>query len=75
MLKNNLDYIMWSRKIEATQLAQKAGLSRQIISQIRNNPRHGLTSTTIEKLCNALEITPSELLMWETEGSQTPVAA
>lgn len=69
---NNLDRLMWERKISAVELAQKAKVSVSQITLIRNNPRTNTTIETMEKICNALGVGLDELVSMEQE-SQTPV--
>jgi DNA-binding Xre family transcriptional regulator len=71
---NNLDRIMWERKITAVELARKSTVSIAKVNRIRNNPDENITKETMEKLLRALEIGLTELLAVEQE-SQTPVAA
>lgn len=43
------------------ELAKKAGVSRQRISNLENDEHASVTSKTILKICEALETTPDKL--------------
>lgn len=71
---NNLDHIMWQRRISNAELARRSGVDAARIGAIRNNPRENTTIETMEKICNALGVGLNELISVEQE-SQTPVTA
>lgn len=75
MFKNNLDTLLWERRMTVRELARRSGLGELTLQKIRNNPYEGMKLDTAAKICRALEITPDILLIWETEHNTTPVAA
>ena len=60
MLRNNLAKLMIDRGISATQLFNDTGIARSTISKISNNNTDKINLQTIDKICNYLEVSPSE---------------
>lgn len=75
MFKNNLDTLLWERRMTVRELASQAGLSELTLQKIRNNPYEGMKLETAAKICRALNITPDVFLSWEPQENTTPVAA
>lgn len=75
MFKNNLDTLLWERRMTVRDLAGLSGLSELTLQKIRNNPYEEMKLRTAAKICRALNITPDVLLSWEIEENTTPVAA
>ncbi|MCA0351989.1 MAG: helix-turn-helix transcriptional regulator [Chloroflexi bacterium] len=75
MIRNNLDEIMWRRKISVKDLSEQTGLTSARISNIKNNPTINITTETVAKLCKALGITVQDLLVFEDseEGSESKI--
>ena len=68
MLRNNLAKLMIDRGISATQLFMDTGIARSTISKISNNNTDKISSQTIDKLCNYLEVSPAEFFdFWPYE--------
>ena len=60
MLRNNLAKLMIDRGVTATQLFNDTGIARSTISKISNNNTDKISLQTIDKICNYLEVYPSE---------------
>lgn len=60
MLRNNLAKLMIDRSVTATQLFNDTGIARSTISKISNNNTDKISLQTIDKICNYLEVSPSE---------------
>lgn len=60
MLRNNLAKLMIDRGISATQLFNDTGIARSTVSKISNNNTDKISLQTIDKICNYLEVSPSE---------------
>lgn len=60
MLRNNLAKLMIDRGISATQLFTDTGIARSTISKISNNNTDKISLQTIDKICNYLEVSPTE---------------
>lgn len=65
---NNLDRLMWERKISAAKLAELSGVSAAKILMIRHNPEDNMTKETMEKICTALKIGLNELVTVKQES-------
>lgn len=61
MIKNNLSTIMGSKRINKAELARISGLSYDTILNLYNDVNKGIEFATLDKLCWALQCTPSEI--------------
>lgn len=61
MIQCNLRNILKARKIYISELSKKTGLSRTTITSLANRPGGSFNLDTIEKVCNALNISLYEL--------------
>ena len=52
------------RRLSYPELARRAGLSEDTIESIASRPSYNPTLRTIERLCNALDVSPRDLLAW-----------
>ena len=69
LLGNRIAQFRKKRKITQEKLAEKAEISNNYLSNIENN--HSIPSLeTVIKLCNALDITPNELLLGISKSEQ-----
>lgn len=67
-MENFLKKIRQDRKIGQSELAQKVGVSKQLINGFENN-RSGISNEVLKKISKALEVTPDAIL---TGKSHTP---
>ncbi|MBS7792012.1 helix-turn-helix transcriptional regulator [Roseococcus sp. SDR] len=58
----NLDVMMARRKIRGRDLAQRIGITEQNLSLLKSGKVRGVRFETLEKLCEALECQPGDLL-------------
>ena len=66
MLRNNLAKLMIDRGISATQLFNDTGIARSTISKISNNKTDKFSLQTIDKICNYIEVSPSDFFdFWD----------
>ena len=65
----NLDVVMAQRKISATQLAEKVGITLANLSILKNNKAKAIRFSTLEALCRALECRPADLLDYVEEDA------
>lgn len=61
----NLDVMMAKRKIGLGDLAKKVGITNANLSILKNNKAKAIRFSTLEKLCDALECQPGDLLVYE----------
>ncbi|HBW52584.1 MAG TPA: transcriptional regulator [Herpetosiphon sp.] len=75
MIRNNLDEIMWRRKISVKDLSERTGLTSARISNIKNHPTTNITTDTVAKLCKALGIAIQDLLIFDDseENSESKI--
>jgi putative transcriptional regulator len=59
---------MGEQKINATQLAKRAGLSRYAIYELYHERTKGIEFETLAKLCQALDCSVGELLEYVPEA-------
>ena len=64
----NLDVVMAQRKISATQLAEKVGITLANLSILKNNKARAIRFSTLEALCRALHCQPADLLEYAEEN-------
>ncbi len=65
----NLDVVMAQRKISATQLAEKVGITLANLSILKNNKAKAIRFSTLEALCRALHCQPADLLEYTEENN------
>lgn len=64
-MKNNLSTILGSRLMTITELARKTGLSRNTLTEIYYQRAKSVKLETLAKICDALQISLSELIEYE----------
>lgn len=62
MTNIKLKEILRSRYRTMTWLHEKTGISKNTLSLMSNNSSKGIQFDTLEKICNALDITPNDLI-------------
>ncbi|MBX9860028.1 MAG: helix-turn-helix transcriptional regulator [Sphingomonas sp.] len=63
-----LDVMLARRKMRSKELAQRIGISETNLSLLRSGKVKGVRFETLEKLCDALDCKPGDLLDFESEG-------
>ncbi|MGB5213223.1 MAG: helix-turn-helix transcriptional regulator [Anderseniella sp.] len=64
----NLDIMLARRKMRSRELAELVGITEQNISLLKSGKVKGVRFETLEKICQALNCQPGELLEYtETE--------
>ncbi len=58
----NLDVMMAKRKLGLAQLADKIDLTQANLSILKNNKAKAIRFSTLEKLCDALQCQPGDIL-------------
>jgi putative transcriptional regulator len=58
----NLDVQMAKRKMKLTELSHLVGISAQNLSVLKTGKARAIRFSTLEKLCQALECTPGDLV-------------
>ncbi len=65
----NLDVIMAKRKMSSGELAERIGITPANLSILKNNKAKAIRFSTLEKICEALDCQPSDLLEYVKEPS------
>lgn len=69
----NLDVIMAKRKIGATELAEKIGITPANLSILKNNKARAIRFSTLEALCRELRCQPADIFEYtEDEHDEQP---
>lgn len=63
----NLDVMMAKRKISLKDLAEEVGITNANLSILKNNKAKAVRLNTLEKLCEALDCQPGDLLEYEED--------
>ena len=58
----NLDVMMAKRKMSATELSKKLGITMANLSILKNNKAKAVRFTTLNDLCKALDSQPGDIL-------------
>ncbi len=58
----NLDVIMAVRKVGATELADRIGITPANLSILKNNKAKAIRFSTLDALCKALDCQPADIL-------------
>jgi predicted transcriptional regulator len=58
----NIDVMLAKRKMSVTELSQKVGITMANISILKNSKAKAIKISTLEKLCEALDCQPGDLL-------------
>lgn len=61
----NLDVVLAKRKMRSKELSEEVGITEQNISLLRSGKVRGVRFETLEKICEALNCQPGELLEWQ----------
>lgn len=58
-----LDVMMAKRKMRLKELAQKVGVTEQNLSILKNGKAKAIRFSTLDKICEALECQPGDILV------------
>lgn len=64
----NLDVMMAKRKITSQELAEKIGITQANLSILKTNKGKAIRFTTLDKICEALDCKPGDILDYEKGG-------
>ncbi len=62
-----LDVMLARRKMRSKQLAEIVGITEQNISLLKSGKVKGVRFDTLEKICEALDCQPGDILTYEEE--------
>lgn len=61
----NLDVMMAKRKISSNELAEKVGITAANLSVLKTGKAKAVRFSTLDKICEALDCQPGDILEWE----------
>ena len=64
-----LDVMLAKRKMKSKDLAERIGITEQNLSLLKSGKVRGVRFETLNKICEALNCTPGELLEYERDLS------
>ena len=65
----NLDVMLARRKMRSKELAERIGITEQNVSLLKSGKVKGVRFDTLEKICEALECQPGEILEYRPDGN------
>lgn len=63
----NIDVMLAKRKMSVTELSNKVGITMANISILKNGKAKAVKLDTLDKICEALECQPGDILEWKDE--------
>ena len=61
----NLDVMLARRKMRSRALAEHVGITEQNLSLLKSGKVRGVRFDTLERICEALQCQPGDLLEWQ----------
>ena len=68
MIIVNIDVMLARRKMSVTELSQRVGITLANISILKNGKAKAIKIETLNKICQALECQPGDILEWRKDG-------
>ena len=68
MIVINVDVMLAKRKMSVTELTERVGLTMANISLIKNGKVKAIKISTLEKICEALDCQPGDILEYRKEN-------
>jgi putative transcriptional regulator len=65
MIIINVDVMLAKRKMSVTELTERVGFTMANVSQIKNGKVKALKMSTLDKLCEALDCGPGDILEYK----------
>ena len=65
MIVVNLDVMMAKRKMSLNELSEKIGITTTNLSILKTNKAKAIRFSTLDKICEALECRPGDILDYE----------
>lgn len=63
----NVDVVMAKRKMRATDLSERVGITLSNLSILKNNKAKAIRFSTLDQLCKALDCQPGDILEYVAE--------
>jgi putative transcriptional regulator len=71
----NLDVMLARRKMRSKELAERIGITEQNVSLLKSGKVKGIRFETLEKICEALQCQPGDIIEYRAEGQMADAAA
>jgi putative transcriptional regulator len=72
MIRTRLDYVLLDRRMKLKDLAEATGLAVNNLSILKTNKARAIRFSTLNRLCNALECTPGDLIEYVPDEDENP---
>ncbi|MEG0284506.1 MULTISPECIES: helix-turn-helix transcriptional regulator [Vagococcus] len=69
-IRVNLDVMLAKRKMSVTELSEHVGITMANLSILKNEKAKAIKFSTLEKICEALDCQPGDILEYEKEVNQ-----
>ena len=66
----NLDVMLARRKMRSKELAEQIGITEQNVSLLKSGKVRGVRFETLEKICQALDCQPGDILEYQAEADE-----
>ena len=66
----NIDVMLAKRKMSVTELAERVGITLANMSILKNGKARAVKVSTLQKLCEALDCQPGDLLEYRRERDE-----
>jgi putative transcriptional regulator len=66
----NLDVMLAKRKMRSRELAERIGIAEQNVSLLKSGKVKGIRFDTLEKICEALDCQPGDIMEFRTEPAR-----
>lgn len=63
-----LDVMLARRKMRSKELAERIGITEQNVSLLKSGKVKGVRFDTLEKICEALDCQPGDILIYEADS-------
>ena len=73
MIIVNIDVMLARRKMSVTELSQRVGITMANISILKNGKAKAIKLETLNKICEALECQPGDILEWQKDQGEEEV--
>lgn len=70
MIIVNIDVMLARRKMSVTELSQRVGITMANISILKNGKAKAIKLETLNKICEALECQPGDILEWQKDQGE-----
>jgi putative transcriptional regulator len=70
----NLDVMLAKRKMRSKELADRIGITEQNVSLLKSGKVKGVRFDTLEKICEALQCQPGDILEYRIDQAELKAA-